>query len=110
MPVAGREAILSYTSASSPLEAFLEVRCVREVNGFVSTEDLWEAWEAFREEVGAEGVARGQLVHRLVGETAWGLQRHRRGNGGARGVKGMVLRALPRAVPHGVPRGEPEFE
>ena len=94
MPGSAEETIQMYHLQNNPFDHFLEERFVRNTDGFVSTEYIWESWNDWIKSNHIRNVfiPKNQLVYKIQTQSSWDLSRHRQGGGGKRGLKGLSIR------------------
>lgn len=91
----GAELLDDYATANNPVDEFLEEHFDRSPNGFLASSVLHARWEEWARQSGARRMGIKSLIQHLREHSSWGLEKHRLGDGGPRGLRGLKLR--PRA-------------
>lgn len=93
MPARSQDAIKMYHLANNPFDSFLENRFIKNQNGFVSTEVVWQQWLKWLETNQVKvSIPRDQITRRILAESSWNVRRSRPAQGGPRGLAGMSLK------------------
>ena len=100
MPESASDAVEMYHLQNNPFDHFLEERFVKNPDGFVSTEYIWENWNDWIKcnHIRNVLIPRNQLVYKIQGESSWDLSRFRQGGGGKRGLKGLSIRKIYKEI------------
>jgi phage/plasmid-associated DNA primase len=93
VPERAESAVQMYHLQNNPFDHFLEERFMRNREGFVATELLWEQWQDWlkKNQIRNSGVPRNQLSIKIETQSSWPVYRHRP-HGGKRGLRGLSLR------------------
>lgn len=92
MPTSAQETVDEYTTVNNPYDEFLEDRFEKSSNSFVGTSVIYENWKSWSKTLKIARISQAQFIHKLLQDSTWDLTKHRMGNGGTRGLKGLRIK------------------
>lgn len=92
VPRAAEDAVERFSVLNAPMQEFLDANFEACEGGFVSTTVLWARWQEWKKTNGLrDELTQAKLLHRVVEESSWMLQRARLGSDRLRGLRGLRL-------------------
>jgi len=92
MPDSAQETVDEYTTVNNPYDEFLEDRFEPSPTAFVGSGTVYENWKSWSKNLKIARISQAQFIHKLLQDSTWAISKHRLGNGGARGLKGLRLK------------------